>query len=74
MTVNATKPRSYTPRRVSLMRNTVPTAYTTVPTVVTVASGHVAGIPPITFTGMSVTIPESPVTLDRNTQRQNRSL
>ena len=56
------------------MRNTVPTAYTTVPTVVTVASGHVAGIPPITFTGMSVTIPESPVTLDRNTQRQNRSL
>ena len=23
---------------------------------------------PVTFTGMSVTIPESPVTLDRNTQ------
>lgn len=52
--------RPYTPRRVSFMRNTVPTAYTTVQTVVTVASGHVAGIPP-------VTIPESPVTLDRNT-------
>ena len=31
-------------------------------------SGHVAGIPPVTFTGMSVTIPESPVTLDQNTQ------
>ena len=30
-------------------------------------SGYVAGIPPVTFTGMSVTIPESPVTLDRNT-------
>ena len=51
------------------MRNTVATAYTTVPTVVTVASGHVAGIPPVTFAGMSVTIPESPVTLDRDTHK-----
>jgi hypothetical protein len=31
-------------------------------------SGHVAGIPAVTFAGTSVTIPESPVTLDRNTQ------
>ena len=31
-------------------------------------SGHVAGILPVTFTGTSVTIPESPVTLVRNTQ------
>jgi hypothetical protein len=31
-------------------------------------SGHVAGILPVTFAGLSVTFPESPVTLDRNTQ------
>jgi hypothetical protein len=30
-------------------------------------SGHVAGIPPVTFAGLAVTFPESPVTLDRNT-------
>jgi hypothetical protein len=30
--------------------------------------GHVAGIPPVTFAGIPVTIPESAVTLDRNTQ------
>jgi hypothetical protein len=30
-------------------------------------SGHDAGILPVTFAGLSVTFPESPVTLDRNT-------
>lgn len=35
------KHRSYTPRPVSFMRNTVATAYTTVPTVVTKSIGHV---------------------------------
>ena len=36
------------------MRNTMPGAYTAVP---------------VTFAGMAVTLPESPVTFDRNTQR-----
>jgi hypothetical protein len=31
-------------------------------------TGHVPGIIPVTFAGLSVTFPESPVTLDRNTQ------
>ncbi len=30
-------------------------------------TGHVAGIPPVTFADTAVTFPESPVTLDRNT-------
>ena len=57
------------------MRNTIPLAYTAVPTNVTKSighvrqnSGHVPRIPSVTFTGMSVTLPESAVTLDRNTQ------
>jgi hypothetical protein len=61
--------------QVSYMRNTAPLAYTAVPTGVTVSvvtfvgiSGHVAGTLTVTFAGTSVTIPESPVTLDRNTQ------
>ena len=54
--------------QVSFMRNTTPLAYTAVPTVETGCSGHVAGIHPVTFAGTSVTFPESPVTLDRNTQ------
>ena len=65
------------PRRVSFMRNTIPLAYTAVPTNVTKSighvrqnSGHVPRIPSVTFTGMSVTLPESAVTLDRNTQLQ----
>ena len=37
-------------------------------------SGHVAGILPVTFTGTSVTIPESPVTLVRNTQLDDKTL
>jgi len=32
-------------------------------------TGHVPGIIPVTFAGLSVTFPESPVTLDRNTQQ-----
>ena len=51
------------------MRNTMPTAYAAVPTAVTRCSGHVAGTPAVTFAGTSVTFPESPVTLDRNTQQ-----
>jgi hypothetical protein len=53
--------------QVSFMRNTAPLAYTAVPTDVSVFSGHVAGTPSVTFTGTSVMIPESPVTLNRNT-------
>lgn len=51
------------------MRNTAPAAYTAVPIGVAVCSGHVPGILPVTFAGLSVTFPESPVTLGRNTQR-----
>lgn len=50
------------------MRNTAPAAYTAVPIGVAVCSGHVPGILPVTFAGLSVTFPESPVTLGRNTQ------
>lgn len=49
------------------MRNTAPAAYTAVPIGVAVCSGHVPGILPVTFAGLSVTFPESPVTLGRNT-------
>lgn len=65
------KHRSYTARRVSFMRSTVPAAYTSVPVTIAGITGHVPGISPVTFIGMSVTIPESAVTLDRNTHRVN---
>lgn len=51
------------------MRNTAPAAYTAVPIGVAVCSGHVPGILPVTFAGLSVTFPESPVTLGRNTHQ-----